>query len=839
MRLVHKIGIGFLGLILIVGFLGGLAWSSLSNVNNEIIKISKNNLPSLLNIEAGVLRSSDLQALQNLYVKDRDDKIFTSMNESIDEGLDDLKIGIENFNRIATLNSSYNSEIELLNTLEIQYQSFKEKLNGLSELLASEHTKQIAMNESALSLSNEMSSFYERKEQDQLVTINMVDSINELKSLIQDCQIYGLVATSDDGTKSKEKLSAFDKLISEALLKSVEISDHLSSDDMMKGLILKKYLNDLRESVIGLTKGSPKELKEPKKIQKAEKNLLRANKELTSVIQKLLIGLQESIERNSTVVKILKDQIGIIADVRINNLNYIISRSSTFREEATAGIERTLEKFYQLSELLINEDDKTAVIDIINNVSAYSYFVDEWQAIANKINTVSEPEASEVLKQIRETFKQIVLIVEAETSNEMDGMVRKSRDRANFGIIISIVGIILGLITAITITVGVSRGISNVLEIQNILVKEGDISLVINDQQINRADEIGELFKVADSILSDYKTINEIAQKLSSGMWQTEVNIKGKKDLMNINLSHMIEQVNNALHQVTETVESVSNGSGQISYATKSLSDGATSQAASLEEITSSMSELGSQTNLNAKNAEQARKLSAQANTVTFECKEKMDTLAKAMEVIKQSAGETQKVIKTIDDIAFQTNLLALNAAVEAARAGIHGKGFAVVAEEVRNLAARSAKAAGETAELIENVVKEVNTGNTVATVTAEVLNSVAEGIGKTAELVGEIASASEEQAKGVGQINIGLSQIDAVTMQNTANAEETASATEEMKTQTDELKIYMEQFELKEIYEYDDECEDEYDGEDDDDFIEYNAITEENEPNNHIGWND
>ncbi len=256
--------------------------------------------------------------------------------------------------------------------------------------------------------------------------------------------------------------------------------------------------------------------------------------------------------------------------------------------------------------------------------------------------------------------------------------------------------------------------------------------------------------------------------------------------------------LNDVMGQIQVAGQEIASGSSQVSDSAQSLSQGATESASSLEEISSSMTEMGSQVKLTAENASQASQLSAQAKAAAESGNTQMQSMVSAMGEINASGQSISKIIKVIDEIAFQTNLLALNAAVEAARAGQHGKGFAVVAEEVRNLAARSAKAARETAELIEGSVKKAENGVQIADKTAESLAEIVSGVSKVTDLVAEIAAASNEQAQGISQVSLGLSQIDSVTQQNTAAAEESAAAAEELSSQAMQLRQMLARFTLK-----------------------------------------
>lgn len=248
--------------------------------------------------------------------------------------------------------------------------------------------------------------------------------------------------------------------------------------------------------------------------------------------------------------------------------------------------------------------------------------------------------------------------------------------------------------------------------------------------------------------------------------------------------------INNVIGGLTEGSGQVSAASSQVSASSQQLAEGSSELAASIEETSSSMEEIASMARQNAQNSNQARTLMGEAGQIVDKVNKQMLDLVSATDVIAKSSEETGKIIKTIDEIAFQTNLLALNAAVEAARAGEAGAGFAVVADEVRNLAMRSADAAKNTAELIQNTISAVKNGTELTRAAQEGFNENTEISRKISGLIEEIASASNEQSQGLEQVSIAINQMDQVTQTTAANAEESASASEELTSQAAELNV-------------------------------------------------
>ena len=275
---------------------------------------------------------------------------------------------------------------------------------------------------------------------------------------------------------------------------------------------------------------------------------------------------------------------------------------------------------------------------------------------------------------------------------------------------------------------------------------------------------------------------------------------KGDFQRMKDNINLVIEGLDQALSQVADSTVQVASASQQIASGAQTLSQGANEQASSLEEVSSSLEEMASMTKQNADNSAQAKNLADEANRSAENGAGLMKKMLDAMQTIKESSNQTAKIVKTIDEIAMQTNLLALNAAVEAARAGEAGRGFAVVAEEVRNLAQRSAEAAKNTADMIQESVNNANNGVQIADEAGKAIDSILVGNKKVNDLIAEIAAASTEQAKGIDQINVAVSQLDKVTQQNAANSEESASAAEQLSSQAEELQGMVDQFELSAV---------------------------------------
>ena len=240
-------------------------------------------------------------------------------------------------------------------------------------------------------------------------------------------------------------------------------------------------------------------------------------------------------------------------------------------------------------------------------------------------------------------------------------------------------------------------------------------------------------------------------------------------------------KLTDVMSRITHGANSVSRGAQEIAQGNSNLSQRTEQQASSLEQTASSMEEMTSTVKQNSDNAQQANQLAVSARDQAENGGSVVGEAVTAMSAISESSKQIADIIGVINEIAFQTNLLALNASVEAARAGEQGRGFAVVASEVRNLAGRSATAAKEIKELIEDSVAKVDEGTRLVDESGHTLGEIVVAVKKVTDIVGEIAAASKEQSVGIDQVNRAIMQMDEMTQQNTALVEEAAAASASM----------------------------------------------------------
>ncbi len=425
-------------------------------------------------------------------------------------------------------------------------------------------------------------------------------------------------------------------------------------------------------------------------------------------------------------------------------------------------------------------------------------YLENFQSVVAPRNELYQVETK--IADLLESLKKRSAVMKTNGNLLLDATRREAQETKQSAMTMMIGGAALSAILSCLVLAWISidllRSLKRVVGVVD-RVADGDIHVEVNN---DRKDEIGSVLGAIANMVEKLKQVCTALEALSLGDLSFEIEVdEQKKDELRKALLKVRNDLSSMVGQQIVASQQISSSSVSVSDFSQSLSQGATESAASLEEISSSLNEMSSQTKINADNANQVNILSSEARSAAEEGNTQMERMVAAMADISDAGQSINKIIKVIDEIAFQTNLLALNAAVEAARAGQHGKGFAVVAEEVRNLAARSAKAASETSELIAGSVEKTSNGVDIANQTARSLERILGGVSKVSDLAEEIATASNEQATGIGQINEGLGLIDRVIQQNTATAQESAAAAEELSSQASELLGMLQRFRLSE----------------------------------------
>ena len=361
---------------------------------------------------------------------------------------------------------------------------------------------------------------------------------------------------------------------------------------------------------------------------------------------------------------------------------------------------------------------------------------------------------------------------------------------ANSAAIFSVVILSISILITVVIAASIIKAIDK--SVKQLSYAAGEIALgrISNLKLVKYAnDEFGELVDEYEKVVNNIKYQAGIAEEVANGNLTVSVTPSSNEDVLGNSLKKLVDDNLHTMTNISDAGSQVTISASQVASASQALAQGSTEQASAIEEITASIDEIAEKTKQNAEQANSAARLVVRAMDDVKMGNKQMHDMVDAMGEINNSSESISKIIKTIEDIAFQTNILALNAAVEAARAGEAGKGFAVVAEEVRSLAAKSAAASAETAELIENSIEKVHAGTKIADDTAKALEEITKVVTESEVIINGIAETSNYQATAVAQIEQAITQVSQVVQTNSATSEECAAASEELSNQASRMR--------------------------------------------------
>lgn len=487
----------------------------------------------------------------------------------------------------------------------------------------------------------------------------------------------------------------------------------------------------------------------------------------------------------------------------------VLTSNSQKKDEYVENINTHMENVKQdlitLNELYQGGDD------LIKN---YTNLTNEWLEIAKEITNlvnVNDYEAAkdliftkspDKLNSVEVVAASVIEYCTTKVTTTSKNAIRES----NLDMLINLI-IIIGVII-FSIFVGYSTITSVMVPIRSlrelaVKVYDGDFSAKLEYHSEN---EFGKLAKDMEKTIyrwiSYMKEVSYILAEISNGNLRNIVKNEYVGDFREIenSLNTIINSLNKTIFEISKSSIELSNNSEQVAKESLILANGAEQQAASIEQIFSTIIEISNRLEANLMNSENATNASNSATSEVRIGNTQMEALVKAMKEINKSSDEISIIIKVIDDLAFQTNLLSLNAAIEAARAGEAGQGFAVVAGEVKSLAEKSSEASKNITELINNSINAVKKGMIMANETAHTLEVIVSDAKKASELTNIIAETTKQQSASISQLKLGIEQVSSVVQENSASSEESAAAAEELNKQAQKLDKMVKKFELKEF---------------------------------------
>ncbi len=431
--------------------------------------------------------------------------------------------------------------------------------------------------------------------------------------------------------------------------------------------------------------------------------------------------------------------------------------------------------------------------------------IDSWYASSDEdINLVKEGKTEEAINELVTNSKFVADEVE-DNLRVLIEMMETTSDEKDLELNTQLMALtvlqVVVMVVAILITIGYCALLIKAITLPMAKLSEAARKMTMGDIDVDCKkvynDDLGELLDEFAQMSEAIRVQTDITEAISKGDLTMEANPRSDRDVLGKAIVRLLSENNMTLSNVKQASAQITVGSEQVANASQALAQGSTEQASAIEQVTASMDEVTQRTKANATQAGEANVLVQNIKGMATSGNDQMKSMIQAMDDINASSETISKIIKTIDDIAFQTNILALNAAVEAARAGVHGKGFAVVAEEVRNLAAKSASAASETAEMIDDTIHKVGNGTKIAQDTAKSLDEIVTSIDEIVGLISNITISSNDQATAISQIDQAISQVSTVVQTNAATSQECAAASEELSNQAVTLKNLMSRYQL------------------------------------------